>query len=215
MLKYQYLLFDMDGTLVDTDEMLIQTMHILYDKYRNGIYTPKEKIYYFSGPPIEKTLKEEFPDMDPSFIKQEFARISKELYPTTIKVYLHSREVLLELKNKGVKLGVVTNKLHDMTLYCLKLLNLEDIFDVVIGYDDVKIGKPNKEGILKALDILKAKDLNKSIYIGDNIVDLDSANNADIDCILVNWGPRVLPKDIKPRYFINDYLDLRRIILDE
>ena len=54
MLKYQYLLFDMDGTLVDTDEMLIQTMHILYDKYRNGIYTPKEKIYYFSGPPIKK-----------------------------------------------------------------------------------------------------------------------------------------------------------------
>ena len=214
MNKYKYLLFDMDGTIADTDEMLIQSMNILYDKYRDGVRTPIEQIYYFSGPPIAGTLKKEFPNMDNDFMMQEFSRVSKELYPSTIKSYPHCREVLLDFKSKGIKLGVVTNKMRQMTLYCLKLINLDDIFDVVIGYDDVKNGKPHQEGILKALDILNAKDLSEALYVGDNKIDLDTANNAGIDCALVAWGPRVLPYDINPTFKFRSYEDLRRKIYE-
>ena len=45
--KYDLVLLDLDGTTADTDEMIIQSMYILYDKYRNGVYTPEEKIWYF------------------------------------------------------------------------------------------------------------------------------------------------------------------------
>lgn len=214
MNKYKYLLFDMDGTIADTDEMLIQSMNILYDKYRDGVRTPKEQIYYFSGPPIAGTLKKEFPNMDNDFMMQEFSRVSKELYPSTIKSYPHCQEVLLDFKSKGIKLGVVTNKMRQMTLYCLKLIDLDDIFDVVIGYDDVKNGKPHQEGILKALDILNAKDLSEALYVGDNKIDLDTANNAGIDCALVAWGPRVLPNDINPTFKFMSYEDLRRKIYE-
>lgn len=214
MNKYKYLLFDMDGTIADTDEMLIQSMNILYDKYRDGVRTPIEQLYYFSGPPIAGTLKKEFPNMDNDFMMQEFSRVSKELYPSTIKSYPHCREVLLDFKSKGIKLGVVTNKMRQMTLYCLKLIDLDDIFDVVIGYDDVKNGKPHQEGILKALDILNAKDLSEALYVGDNKIDLDTANNAGIDCALVAWGPRVLPNDINPTFKFMSYEDLRRKIYE-
>ena len=215
MNKYKYILFDMDGTIANTDSLIIESMNILYDKYRNGKRTPVEEIYYFSGPPIAGTLKKEFPNMDNDFMVQEFSRISKDLYPQLMTGYPHCREVLLDFKKHGIKLGVVTNKMREMTLYCLKLINLDDIFDVVVGYDDVKIGKPNQEGLLKALGFLQAKDLQESIYIGDNKIDFDTANNAGIDCGLVGWGPRILPKDIKPTFIFQDYLDLRRIIYGE
>lgn len=215
MSKYKYILFDMDGTIANTDQMIIDTMHILYDKYRNGIYTPVETLYYFSGPPIAGNLKKEFPDMDQDFILNEFKRISWDLYTTTVTEYPNCRDVLLELKKHGFKLGVVTNKSREASILCLKVIHLDDVMDTMICFDDVTKCKPDPEGMYKALKQLGAKDLQEAIYIGDNSVDLESANNANIDCILVTWGPRVLSKELKPKYWAKDYKEIKRILLDE
>ena len=72
--KYDVILFDMDGTVADTDPMIKTAMYVLYDKYRHGVRTPDEQIIYFSGPPIRETLKKEFPDLDQNFIYDEFHR---------------------------------------------------------------------------------------------------------------------------------------------
>lgn len=210
MSKYKYLLFDMDGTIADTDRMLFETMNILYDKYRDGVRTPREQIYYFSGPPISGTLKKEFPNVDYELIYKEFVRVSESLYASTITTYPDCREVLLDLKKHGYKLAVVTNKVKKLTLYCLEIIHLEDIFDVVIGFDDVKKCKPDAEGCLKALQLLGANDLSQALYLGDNIMDFETANNAGIDCALVAWGPRVLPSELKPVFKFSSYQDLRR-----
>ena len=211
MSKYKTLLFDMDGTVADTDEMIRAAMYVLYDKYRNGVRTPDEEIIYFSGPPIRDTLKKEFPDMDQQFMFDEFHKVSSGLYATHTHRYPNSREVLLELKEKGYQLGVVTNKLHHLTEYCLKCIGLDGIFEVIVGFDDVKNPKPNGEGILKAIEYFHS-DKDSSLYIGDNKVDLDSAISAGIDCALVNWGPRVLSPELKPTFKINSYLDLKEKI---
>ena len=55
-----------------------------------------------------------------------------------------------------------------------------------------------------------AFDLSKVLYIGDNKIDLDTANNADVDCALVSWGPRVLDKNLKPTFTISSFEDLER-----
>ena len=211
--KYQVLLFDLDGTVADTDEMIVQTMNILYDLHRNGKRTPREEIYYFSGPPIYETLNKEFPGCDMEFMHAEFRRVSVELYPKTVTAYPHCKETLLKLKEAGYKLGVVTNKIHSSTLLCLKLIGLEGIFDSLVCYDDVINPKPNKEAIVKSMENFNASDLSKVLYIGDNESDLITANNADVDCFLVNWGPRVLPSHLKPTDFISSYEDLERKLL--
>ncbi len=212
MHKYKVLLFDLDGTVADTDQMIVETMNILYDLYRGGRRTPVEEIYYFSGPPIYDTLNKEFPGCDMEFMHSEFRRVSVELYPKTVKPYPHSKETLLSLKEKGYKLGVVTNKIHSSTLLCLKLIDLEGIFDSLVCYDDVKNPKPDKESILKSMDILGASDLSEVLYIGDNKLDLVTANNANVDCALVTWGPRVLDPSLKPTMKISSYEELERIL---
>ena len=210
MNKYELLLFDLDGTVADTDEMIVQTMNILYDKYRNGKRTPKEEVYYFSGPPIYETLDKEFPGCDLEFMHAEFRRVSMELYPKTVASYPHCKEVLLELKRKGYKLGIVTNKIHSSTIYCLKLIGLEGVFDSLICYDDVKNPKPEAEPILKSMEFLNVSDLSKVLYIGDNKLDLLCANNAGVDSVLVTWGPRKIDPNLKPTFFIDSYDDLLR-----
>ena len=211
MPKYKTLLFDMDGTVADTDEMIKAAMYVLYDKYRNGVRTPDEKIVYFSGPPIRDTLKAEFPDMDQQFMFDEFHKVSSTLYATHTKRYPNSREVLLELKSKGYQLGVVTNKLHHLTEYCLECIGLENIFEFIVGFDDVKNPKPAGEGILKAIEHFNS-DREHTIYIGDNKLDLESAQSAGVDCALVAWGPRVLPPEVKPTFKFDSYIDLKEKI---
>lgn len=211
--KYQVLLFDLDGTIADTDEMIVQTMNTLYVLYRNGKRTPREQIYYFSGPPIYETLNKEFPNCDMEFMHSEFRRISKELYPSLVKCYPHARDTLIKLKENGYKLGIVTNKIHSSTLYCLELIGLKDIFESLVCYDDVINHKPHEESILVSLNNFQASDLSKVLYIGDNESDLKCANNAHVDCALVSWGPRKLPKDLKPTFFISSFEELERKLL--
>ena len=214
MLNYKVLLFDLDGTVADTDQMIVETMNILYDLYRDGRRTPVEEIYYFSGPPIYDTLNKEFPDMDMEFMHAEFRRVSVELYPKTVKPYPNCKEVLLSLKKKGYKLGLVTNKIHSSTLLCLKLIDLEGIFDSLVCYDDVENPKPHGESILKAMKELGESDLKNVLYIGDNKLDLLTANNAGVDGALVTWGPRKLDPSLKPKMFISSYEDLERKLED-
>ena len=213
MPKYKVLLFDLDGTVADTDQMIVETMNILYDLYRGGKRTPVNEIYYFSGPPIYETLNKEFPHMDMDFMHDEFRRVSVSLYPKTVKTYPHAKETLLSLKEKGYKLGIVTNKIHSSTLLCLKLIGLEGIFDSLVCYDDVKNPKPDKEAIIKSMELLNASDLSEVLYIGDNKLDLLTARNAEVDCALVNWGPRVLDKNLNPEMIISSFEDLERKLL--
>ncbi len=211
--RYDVILFDMDGTVLNSDPMLLEAMNILYDKYRDGNRTDPAKIVYFSGPPIRETLKNEFPHMDQQFMFDEFHKESYKLYATHTFPYEHSKEVLLKLKEQGFRLGIVTNKLHHLTEYALECIHLDGIFEYIVGFDDVSKGKPNAEGMNKAMNYFNSSK-ERTIYIGDNKCDYDSSVNAGIDCCLVNWGPRVLPKDLTPRFKINSYLELEDFLYE-
>lgn len=211
--RYSLVIFDMDGTVLNSDPMILEAMNVLYDKYRNGVRTPEEKVIYFSGPPIRETLRNEFPDLDQEFIFQEFHKESQKLYKTHTFSYPHSKEVLLKLKKDSFDLAIVTSKMHNLTEYALECIDHKGIFDYIVGFDDVTNPKPNKEGVEKVIDHF-LKTHKESIYIGDNVSDLLTANNAGIDCCLVSWGPRVLPKDISPKYKIGSYLELEDILYE-
>lgn len=213
--KYDVILFDMDGTLIDTDELIAQTFFCLYDKYNNGKRATREEMVYFSGPPIRETLAKEFPQNNQEELFQEFHDISWRLYPQYLKSFPFVKDALIELKKDHYRLGIVTNKMHGTTQYCLELLNMNNIFDVVIGIDDVNLPKPHSEGIFKAMDILNQPEKVKVLYIGDNGSDFLTSQNAGIDCGLITWGPRALNSSLKPKYFVKSFRYLKEVIENE
>ena len=213
MNKYKVILFDLDGTLCDTDEMIVQTFFTLYKEYKPVKIRTREELYYFSGPPIKDTMKKEFPDYDHEMMMDVFRKTSKALYAPYVKEYKDELDVLKALKENGYILGVVTNKGKPLTDYSLELCHIQDFFDVVISADDVKVGKPDPSGVLKALDILNIKNKEEVLYVGDNDIDYFTATNAGVDCLLVSWGPREIKCLNKAKYEAKSYNDFKRILL--
>ena len=213
MNKYKILLFDLDGTLCDTDEMIIQTMFAIYKDYKPTKVRTREELYYFSGPPIRDTLAREFPDQDPEEMYDVFKRVSKGFYPKCVKDYPDEVKVLTALKENGYRLGVVTNKGLPLTIYSLELCGINHLFDVIVSADDVAIPKPDPAGINKALDKLGISNKEECLYLGDNDIDYETASNAGVDTLLVTWGPRKINVLDKAKYLAKSYNDIGGILL--
>ena len=213
MNKYRLILFDLDGTLCDTDEMIVQTMRAIYLDYKPRKIRTRGELYYFSGPPIRETLKNEFPDYDSEMMHEVFKRVSKGFYASTVKAYNGEIEVLKALKEKGYLLGVVTNKGLPLTKYSLEICHIDSFFDVVISADDVPTPKPDPSGIKKAMEALNIKNIEDVLYVGDNDIDYFTAENAGVDCMLVSWGPRIIKCIDKAKYEAKSYNEVRDILL--
>ena len=213
MNKYKLLLFDLDGTLANTDEMVVQSFYALYKEFKPRVVRTREELYYFSGPPIRETVKKEFPDYDPKEVHQAFSRISKDFYAPYVVAYKDEIEVLKALKAKGYLLGVVTNKGAPLTKYTFEICHIDGLFDVVISADDVNAPKPDPEGVYKAMDLLNIKNKEDVLYIGDNDIDYVTANNAGVDAMLVTWGPREIKCLDKAKYLAKSYNEMREILL--
>ena len=213
MNKYKVLLFDLDGTLCDTDEMIVQTMQAIYKEFKPVKERSREELYYFSGPPIRDTLGNEFPDQDPDYMYDVFKKVSKGFYKDYVYPYKDEIEILTALKNKGYRLGVVTNKGLPLTIYSLEICHIDSLFDVIISADDVKIPKPDPTGINKALEKLGIKNKEEVLYIGDNDIDYITASNAGVNTLLVTWGPRTINVLDKAKYLAKSYNDIGGILL--
>lgn len=204
---YQAVIFDMDGTIVDTDLMIILSYWDMYRKFRPGYKPAAKKLLSFSGPALEDVIKQEFPDTPYEEAYAYFQKVCPKYYDETVYAYPGLKEVLIELKKEGIKTAVVTSKYRSAALYTLKLTGLEGLFDLVIAGDDVTAVKPDPEGVFKAMCDLKLDNKNKILYIGDTVYDYETAKNAGVRCMLVTWTPRALPRDLKPRYFLDAWTD--------
>ena len=213
MAKYDLVLFDMDGTIVDSDEMLFHSLFALYDKFSNGKRKPKEELIKYSGPPIEDSLAIEFPHVDHKTIVEEYIKESAYYSNFYIVPMGNIIEVCKKLKQAGVKIGIVTNKHTTNSIKTLEITHMDGLFDVLIGYNQVENHKPAGDGILKAMELSNINDKSKVIYVGDNNIDYYTAFNAGVDSAIVNWGPRASTINVNPTYKINSFDELLEVVL--
>jgi pyrophosphatase PpaX len=118
-----------------------------------------------------------------------------------------------KLKDAGYKMGIVSTKRNDMIYKGLKLLDVEGVFDVVIGMDDVEKTKPDPEPVLLALKRLDA-DREEALMIGDNYHDIVGGQNAGVHTAAVAWsakGEAFLQK-YNPDYMLHHISDLLAIV---
>ena len=210
---YDLILFDLDGTLLDSDQMIIETFKELYPIYRPNYHPSIEHILSFSGPQITETLKKEFPDLDQEMMLKEFRERSTRNYDKYSKLYPGVEEMLKTLCKKNVKFGVVTNKHRYATNYTYSLFKINDLIPFTICADEVKNLKPAGDGILQCMKHFGVNDKEKVLYVGDGQIDYLTAKNAGVKFGYVDWSTRKLDQDAKVDLHIQNYQQFLEEIL--
>ncbi|MFA6942829.1 MAG: HAD family hydrolase, partial [Bacilli bacterium] len=121
-------------------------------------------------------------------------------------------EALEKLKSYGYHLVVLTNKVHSATMLSLALMNIPtSLFDMIIGSDDMPFPKPDPSGMRIVMEKLHLQS-NEVLYVGDNGVDFQFAENVGIDSMLVTWTLREIPQYAKPKYFVSSFDEIVEVL---
>ena len=216
-MSYKAVLFDMDGTLLDTlEDLCDSTNHALAQMGYplRGI----EEIRRFIGNGAEKQIRRAVPEGTSEGKIMEtlaaFRAYSQDHCQIKTKVYDGLLDVLSELKEKGVKMAVVSNK-PDAAVKKLSREYFGDRLDYAIGPSDGVRCKPYPdmaEEALKALGVEK-KD---AVFVGDSEVDVQTGLNAGLDVIAVSWGfrSREVVIEAGAKMIADDASELEKLILE-
>lgn len=190
-MKYDLIIFDMDGTILNTLEDLKNSLN--YVLQQAGYQTRTlEEVRTFVGNGIRKTIERALPsDIEEEKVDELFS-LFMDYYAIhntdNTKPYNGVIELLKELKHLGYKTAVVSNK-QDSAVKSLCKKFFTGLFDVEIGEKENIAKKPEPDEVNEVLKILNI-DRTKSIYIGDSEVDIQTAQNSKMKSIIVDWGFR-------------------------
>ncbi|MFX3673841.1 MAG: pyrophosphatase PpaX [Paenisporosarcina sp.] len=205
------LLFDFDGTLLDTNDLIIQTFLSVLGKRYPGRFS-REDVLHFIGP----SLKQTFDSIDETLtgeLIQEYRAWNIEMHDQMAVEFDGVTETLRVLKARGTKMAIVSTKRQDIIQKGLKLMGIEDIFEVVISLDDVVNPKPDPEPILLALEQLNASK-EEALMIGDNSHDIEGGQNAGVRTAGVAWTAKgeAYLAEFKPTFMLQHISDLLDIV---
>ncbi|MFD1848998.1 pyrophosphatase PpaX [Oceanobacillus bengalensis] len=204
------ILFDLDGTLIDTNELIIESFKHTFNHY-NLDYT-REEIIEFNGPPLYETFKNIDPDRIDEMI-DVYRGHNLQVHDQYVEAFPKVVETLEELKKREIKLGIVTAKMMDSVGKGIRIAGLEGMFDTIVSLDDVTHPKPHPEPVLKAMKALDAK-AGTTLMVGDNSHDIESGQNAGVRTAGVAWSFKGKDRLLKlnPTYMLEEMTDLLAII---
>lgn len=181
-------LFDFDGTFVDTAPGLIDAANLLFKKYGKD-FLPFEQGRAISSDGTYAFLRQRFNESNENFdaLARDFLGIYNELILEKLELFPGIRPMLFNLKEKNRLWGIVTNKPRNLTEKILHHLNLIDEVDVLICGDDGYTPKPAPDMINAAMNHLSVLP-SETIYIGDGLRDIQSAQACHVYSILVSYG---------------------------
>lgn len=204
------ILFDLDGTLIDTNELIIASFNHTFNYYHLN-YT-RDEIISFNGPPLTDTFHQIDPERAAMMI-QTYRKHNLAEHDNYVTAFPHVIETLEALKSKQVKLGVVSTKMNTAVTMGLTLTGLDAYFDTVITFDDVTNPKPHPEPVVKAMEALEA-DAATTLMVGDNYHDIESGKNAGVQTAGVVWSLKGKEHLLTyhPTYMLDDIRDLLDIL---
>lgn len=190
-MKYDAIVFDLDGTLIDTLEDLKDSVNFALNKF-GFPERSLDEIRSFVGNGVKRLVYLSVPEGTDEETSEKCLKIFKEHYKINSRnktaPYNGIPEMLETVKAAGFKTAVVTNKIQDAAIEIIRSF-FGDKIDVIIGQVDGVAQKPEPDGVWLALEKLGA-DRSKAVYIGDSEVDCMTAHNAGLPCIGVTWGFR-------------------------
>jgi len=187
-LKENIILFDLDGTLIDSTDAIVSTFYHSF-KVMNFDFTGNdENIKSLIGYPLDIMYQELGVEKE---VVWDFVDAYKERYQVISKdqtELLANAVEALELASSFARLSIVTTKTGAYTIPLLEHMNIAHYFEHVTGREHVEHPKPHPEPILKTLDLMEIKKTSNIWMIGDTHLDLIAANSAGINSVAVLCG---------------------------
>ena len=165
------LLFDLDGTLIDSNELIIMSLQTALSKFLPDRYFPRSAIIQMIGPPLRETFASLVADANTiSMMIDVYLKTYREYEFAYIDIYPHVLEVLDYFKDSGFNLGIVTTKFRSSALPSIKHYGIDQRISTIISLDEVAKHKPDPEPIKKALSTFNNVD--QAVMIGDSYSDI-------------------------------------------
>lgn len=204
-------LFDLDGTLIDTNDLIITSYLHTLDQYFPNQFK-REDVLPFMGPSLHEVFEKLNPEKTEEMI-HTYRTFNKSNHDLLVKEFEGVYDTVKLLKEKGYKLAVVTTKKLDVAQMGLKVSNLEPFFEVVVAIDHVNKIKPDPEPILKALEHLNSRP-GEALMVGDNYHDILGGQNAGTKTAGVAWSlkGRETLEQYKPDYMLEKMPELLTIL---
>ena len=207
------IIWDFDGTLMDTREVITKTYEKMFNKYLGEGYFTEEVKLEVLGPSLEEMFKKYMPEDDTDMLIEEYVKINHELHKDYVRPVANAVEVLEKLKAEGYRMAIVSTKKQPSIRFGLKMYDMEKYFEVVLGEDDYEKRKPEKDGIIKALDEMAASQDNV-IYIGDTATDIMSGRNAGVYTVglILDEDRKDGISDSEPNTIIHDLNEMTEVV---
>lgn len=206
-------LFDLDGTIIDTNELIINSF--MYALKENGLAPlTREEIIPHMGTTLQQQIKV-FSGIDDisGVLEKSYRSYNTKYHDELVRSFPQVNETMEELSRRGIKMGIVTTKIRPTTIKALEMFDLLKYMDTIVTVNDVTEPKPHPEPVLTAVHNLGV-DPRKTLMVGDSAVDIQSAKAAGVYAAGVAWslkGEDTLRK-YDPDYIIYHMKDIIEIV---
>ena len=184
-MRFPVVLFDLDGTVIDSGAIILASMRHAAREVL-GVEVPDEQLMAaVGGPGLEAQMQALSPDRADELVT--VYRAHNEPLHDELVCCAGMDEVLVQLKDEGRRLGIVTAKRRQTVELAFARIPIEHLFETVVGGDETKKHKPDPEPLLLALERLGAAP-DDAVYVGDAPFDVKAAKAAGLYSVGVSWG---------------------------
>lgn len=206
------LLFDLDGTLIDSITLLVESMEFAF---ANRTHRPTVEYWTAGiGKPLRVQLSEWAADGDDvETLVDRYREYQSNHLETLTTVYPNVQEVLDWCRARGHRIGLVTSKGRGMTERSLTHAGLESLFSVIVTVESTERHKPLPDPVLYALDQLHMPR-ERALFVGDSTHDMFAGKAAGVLTAAATWGPfsRAELTSAEPSFWLDNLLELRPLV---
>ena len=224
MTQQYTILFDLDGTLVDTAPDLMRAHNHVMKKFGYPTKSTEEirsLVGQGAGAMLGRSIwgqaKKEFGKVEDQNVKKEMVKDFIEFYGKNIinesTLINGVKEFLVWAKEKSILMGVCTNKQEHLAIDLLKKIGIYDFFEYVAGHNTFEYCKPDPRHLTSVIEILGG-DVKKALMIGDSETDSNAAQNAGMPVILLEDGyTEKNTTEIYHNHLVKDFVGIEKIVL--
>ena len=206
------ILFDLDGTLIDTIELILSSARHAFEEWPVRP-TDDEWVRGIGTPLVQQLRAYAANDDEVALLLARYRRYQNEHHDRLTRCYDDVPDVIAALADRGHQMAVVTSKASPIAHQSLAFVGLDHFFPVVVGYDDTARHKPDPEPVRVALSRLGVSP-DDAVFVGDSPHDILAGNRADVMTIAALWGPfdRETLADARPDHFIECMAELPGVL---